>query len=133
MKRTLSCAIMLLMMLGNASANERFWCLDEASSGYIMDPRRPVGADKSKPQAFIGTHTSMRLSGDRVFLNFQGLGEKEHACSTVKDDVIQCVGTLTFFVFDKSSHRFNLAQLSGNVGGSTDSLVLRFGTCKVSP
>jgi hypothetical protein len=95
-----------------------------------MDPRRPLGLDKSKPQAFIGTHTALRLSEQKAYLNFQGLGEKEFACSVVKDEILQCVGQLALFVFDQKTGKFNLAQLGGHVGDSTESLVVRFGVCQ---
>jgi hypothetical protein len=123
--------ILLTLIVSAAHADVRFWCLDQASSGYILDPRRAVGNDKSKPQAFMLTHTAMRLSGQNVYLNFQGLGEKEFACTT-DDGVMQCTGDRRFFVFDTKTGNFNLADLRGNMGGSIESLVLRFGVCQAS-
>jgi len=121
---------MLICWAGTALADEKYWCLDEASSGYIMDPAREVGNDKSKPQDFTKTRTAVRVDGLNAYLNFQGLGEKKFSCSIVRDDIMWCVGELSLFVFDKASGKFNLSQLSGHVGDSKDSIVLRFGTCK---
>jgi hypothetical protein len=121
--------VLLVCVVNTAQADERFWCLDQASSGYILDPGREVGKDKSAPQAFMRTHTAMRLSGTRVYLNFQGLGEKEFMCTTA-DGVMQCTGDWRFFVFDTKARNFNMAELRGNMNGSTESLVLRFGVCQ---
>jgi hypothetical protein len=107
-------ALLLLSAIASAQADERFWRL-EGSSGYGFDPGRAVFDDKSKPQNFMLTHTALRLTERNAYLNFQSLGEKEFACSPVHDDVIQCVGALRFFVFDKKLHRFNLAELGGYV------------------
>jgi hypothetical protein len=123
--------ILLTLVVSTAQADERFWCLDQASSGYILDPRREVGNDKSKPQNFFGTHTAMRLSGKNVYLNFQGLGEKEFSCTT-DDTVMQCTEDRRFFVFDTKTGNFNFADLRGNMKGSIESLVLRFGVCQPS-
>jgi hypothetical protein len=125
-------AIALLTFVVNAAhADERFWCLEQASSGYILDPRREVGKDKSSPQVFILTHTAMRVSGMAVFLNFQELGEKEFTC-TIADGVMRCTADRRFFVFDTKTGNFNLADLRGNMNGSIESLVLRFGVCRPS-
>jgi hypothetical protein len=114
--RSVIAVALMLVMTGSALANdERFWCLDAASGGYIMDPRRPVGLDKSKPQAFIPDRLALRLSGETAYINYQGLGEKQFICVTVKDQIIRCIGELDFFVFDRSSGKFNLARLSGHV------------------
>ena len=129
MKQMLMAALLSFVSTA-AFADQLFWCPDEASSGYIMDPRRAVGDDKSKPQSFIRSRVAVRLSEQKAFLNFQGLGETEFSCSAAREDVIQCVGPLRLFVFDQKLHRFNLAQLDGHVAGSIDSLVLRFGECK---
>jgi hypothetical protein len=123
--------VLLVFVVSAAQADERFRCLDQASSGYILDPNREVGKDKSAPQAFMLTHTAMRLSGTTVYLNFQGLGEKEFTC-TAADGVMQCNGDLRFFVFDTKTRNFNLADLRGNMNGSVASLVLRFGVCQPS-
>jgi hypothetical protein len=121
---------MLIYSVGAALADEKFWCLDEASGGYIMDPAREVGNDKSKPQDFVKTRTAVRIDGPNAYLNFQGLGEKPFSCSIVRNDIMQCVGQLSLFVFDKASGKFNLSQLDGHVDDSKGSIVVRFGTCK---
>jgi hypothetical protein len=126
-------SVIFLSIVSRAHADQRFWCLDDASSGYIMDSGRQVGADKSKPQAFMRNHTAVRFSEQKAYLNFQGLGEKEFQCIVVHDDVIQCVGLLKLFVFDKKLNRFALAQLDGYVADSPASLVLSFGVCRPSP
>jgi hypothetical protein len=122
--------VILICSAGAALADEKYWCLDEASGGYIMDPVREVGNDKSKPQHFMKTRTAVRIDGLNAYLNFQGLGEKKFSCSRVRDDIMQCVGPFSLFVFDKASGKFNLSQLGGHVGDSKESIVLRFGTCK---
>jgi hypothetical protein len=87
-------AVIFFSIVASAHADQRFWCQDEASSRYIMDSRRQVGDDKSMPQSFMLTHTAVRLTEQKAYLNFQGLGEKEFQCSLAYDDVIQCVGVL---------------------------------------
>jgi len=128
--RTLA-IVVTLFVVSAAQADERFWCQDQASAGYILDPGREVGKDKSAPVAFMRTHTAMRLSGSTVYLNFSGLGEKEFTCTTA-DGVMQCAGDLRFFVFDTKTRNFNLADLRGNMNGRADALVLRFGVCRQS-
>jgi hypothetical protein len=122
--------VILMLSAGTAMADEKYWCLDEASGGYIMDPGREAGNDKSKPQDFIKTRTAVRIDGLNAYLNFQGLGEQKFSCSVVRDDIMQCLGPLSLFVFDKASGNFNLSQLGGHVGDSKESIVIRFGTCK---
>jgi hypothetical protein len=128
----MAASVVLLSIISKAYADQHFWCLDEASSGYIMDSGRQVGDDKSKPQAFTRNRTAVRFREQKAFLNFQGLGEKEFQCSVAGDDVIQCVGLLKIFVFDKKLNRFVLAQLEGYVADSPASLVLSFGVCTPS-
>lgn len=65
-----------------------------------MDPGRQAGKDKSKPHAFIPTRAAMRLDGAKVYLNFQGLGEKEFTCSDVQGEISQCVEIDRWFVFE---------------------------------
>jgi hypothetical protein len=122
--------VSLLCPAGPALADAKFWCLDEASSGYIMDPGREVGNDKSKPQEFMKTKTAVRIDENKAYLNLQGLGETKFDCSTVRDNILQCIGELALFVFDKASAKFNLSQLAGHVGDSKESIVIRFGACK---
>jgi hypothetical protein len=63
---------------------------------------------------------------DRLNAYLKGLGEQKFGCSIVRDDIMQCLGPLSLFVFDKASGKFNLSQL----GGSKESIVILFGTCR---
>jgi hypothetical protein len=67
---------------------------------------------------------------DRLNAYLKGLGEQKFGCSIVRDDIMQCLGPLSLFVFDKASGKFNLSQLGGQVGDSKESIVILFGTCR---
>jgi hypothetical protein len=105
-------------VLGGVERRRRWSCddkmrIDEASGGYIMDPAREVGNDKSKPQNFVKTRTAVRI--DNACLNFQCLGERPFSCSIVRNDIMQ-VSVDCRTCLRQASGKVNLSQLDGPVG-----------------
>jgi hypothetical protein len=92
---------------------------------------RPIGRDKSKPQAFIASRFPLTFDGQKAIVNFQGLRKEEFVCTQASPNVLQCTGELQMLVFDQERKRFTLGQLKGHVGDSKESLVVRFGSCRV--
>jgi hypothetical protein len=119
--------LFVCLSLGRANADDRFWCIDEASGGYCLN--NGVCADKSKPISFMRDRTAVRRSGDRFYLNLQGLGEKEYACTRVRTSIIQCVGELKMFAFDEQTNRFRFSDLDAFAEGTNESVFVRMGTC----
>jgi hypothetical protein len=118
-----------MLMVLPAAAQQVTWCTDEASGGYILDPNVPSGWDKSLPRAFFASRFSLIMDGDLARVNLQGLGEEALRCTQVPPSTLQCVGSFKILIVDTESKRFNLAQVKGDVGGSKEALVVRFGRC----
>jgi hypothetical protein len=113
-----------------ASSQQTLWCTDEASGGYIVDPDRPVGQDKSRPQAFIESRFPLTLDGMTAKINLQGLKEESLTCARASPSVLQCIGQFKILIFDNELKRFNLAQVEGYVANNRESLVIRLGQCR---